>query len=250
MKPSIAFKGGKTDTVRFLPDDRPMIDLGPGLVEIAWKIPATLVGQRSRQNLHEFEASMPVSRQMKPRSAFQQHDFFVRITGNLDLAPCEAWSQPSPWTDLAVTHRPWKFYSQIRVLSDGPLFWLQWLSNLKPLHGASEQASRERDGWHLVEDSAANGLEVRHTAAADGTSFEMDGYDKRRSGTQRPARHTHQRFVAGMMVDGHISLSNKVRSRFNASRTRDFTVPSGMPSSRAISGWGFSAKNASLTMVA
>ena len=75
-------------------------------------------------------------------------------------------------------------------------------------------------------------------------------YHKRWTRTQRTGRHAHQRLVAGMMFNSHISLSNRVRRRFSASRTRDFTVPSGMPNSRAISACGFSAKNESLTMAA
>ena len=121
MKPGIAFKGGKTHTVRVMSYDRAMIDVIIRLVEISRKILAAFIQKRSGQDLHEFKASVSMSRQMKPGFAFQQHDLFIRASGNLDLAPLETWPQPLPWTDLAVLHGSWEFDSQFRVSGLCPL---------------------------------------------------------------------------------------------------------------------------------
>ena len=56
-----------------------------------------------------------------------------------------------------------------------------------------------------------------------------------------------QQFIRGMVMNCHDKSPNRLRSRFIASRNRDFTVPSGIPSICAISAWAFSSKKDSST---
>lgn len=43
MKPRVTFESGKTDAIRFMPNDRTMIDIVVRLVEISRKIQASLI---------------------------------------------------------------------------------------------------------------------------------------------------------------------------------------------------------------
>ncbi len=97
----------------------------------------------------------------------------------------------------------------------------------------------QRNRRNIGEQRAARGFRLAHDRAAHRARRQMRG-DQQRHGLVGRARSVgEQKLVAGMMRDRHLRSPNASRSRAIARRIRDFTVPSGRPSSRAMVLCGF-----------
>src|SRR6202044_1150014 len=97
-------------------------------------------------------------------------------------------------------------------------------------------------GRDVRKDRAAQRFHLRDLAAALRTERQMGRDDQRQRLVARARDMRQQHIVARMMVDAHGTPPIARRMRTMARRSRDLTVPSGRPSSLAISLCGLSAK--------
>ena len=111
MEAGIAFQGDEANAIRVGADDRLMIDVGVGFIQIARIISTAFVKKRARQNLKELRAAMSMRRELQAGPPFKQQDLGVGVSRERDFAPPEAWSEPAPGADLAVAQRGGEFQS-------------------------------------------------------------------------------------------------------------------------------------------
>ena len=102
-------------------------------------------------------------------------------------------------------------------------------------NGSGERVGRRRDRRDRVEQYAANGARRRRPGAAGGAEREMGGDGEAVAFGERSRFVSDQQFIAGVVADGLSAcpplMASAARRRAKARRTRDLTVPRGMPSS-------------------
>jgi hypothetical protein len=186
MKPHIAVKRSKANTIRVRINDGLVIDVSVSFVEIAGAVPAAFIGKPAGYDLHELRASMSVRRQPQAGSPLQKHDFGLGTSQDRDFAPSEARCEPPPRPDLATWQRSGKQSSKIGTPLRYDQFPVFERRRLKTLQRTREGIRRQMLGPHFFKELSTDRFKIRDPLLTQIARFKVHANHKRWSGTQRP----------------------------------------------------------------
>ena len=212
-----------------------------GLDQIAGPILTAVVGERPIEHLGQLQPAVVMGGSGKAGGDFQQNDAICRASGNLHPRPAQFGMDETPRPDLATRHgrRQGEAVDAGRRRGRTPPRLAGAASMRAKI--SSTSAGRISAGGRSSSSAppaASNARVSRRQCGQDSTcaSRPAEGRAETSGGVAQ------QGFIAGMLAGAHAVSSSNFLSRASASRTRDFTVPSGTPSSWAMADCGLSAK--------
>ena len=203
------------------------------------------VVERAVQHLRQLDVAVRVRGQALAGADAQQEDVGRAVVGQRDAAPAHAGPEPAPGRGAAAAQARGQAMPAGRLpaarCGGAPRGAVRGAAagarRIDRGQRARQRLAAQHGRRQRLEQRAADGVELAQARAAVRAALDM-GW-RRRSDVPAaqgvPAAMRQQQFVVGVVVDHGSGASSRRRRWFTASRTRDLTVPSGMPSSRAIS---------------
>ena len=234
---------GDADARRSRRRDRLVFGVGIQIGDVALAEAAQGVVIRTAQDLGELAATVTMRRHAPARTDLQHDQAGAAGAGRADVAhsrPHPAPLQPAPCgSEIRLQRRrqtigilPGRGIQPFGIAVDARI-------QIREHARAQLAAARRmrRAGIALVDQNAADRLSLRQASPALRAGVQVQLRHRGHLRRQRRGGVAHQRGRIEMVTRGHGASTISPCRRKKARRRWDFTVPSGMPSSSAMSWW-------------